>query len=893
MKLRFCIDYHTNDGECVAIYGNIPELGNNNPSHAVILHPQGNGKNAIELSISPAIASISYRYIIMRRDGSRREEWGANRTIRFDSHLPEAMIFDIWQDQPLDKQFYTKAFTDCILRRRLAKAPSTIKANTVNIQVYAPTIMPGEVLAICGSCQAMGNWNPENAVTMSDAEFPLWKVQLPADDFRGQFVEYKFMTLRKSDLSLITWEEGANRILQLPSANTSGSVIISEHKFKNKTSQWRGAGVAIPVFSLRSNQGFGVGEFSDIKLLADWAASTGQQIIQLLPINDTTMSHTWTDSYPYNANSCFALHPMYLRLQEMGRLNDYEQQTRFETLAQELNELATVDYERVNRLKGEFTRLLFKQQGEAEMTSTEFKQFVDTNISWLKPYAAFCTLRDLHKTADTNAWEEYAVYNPNLIERFISSHQKEINYVYYIQYHLDRQLRDACQYAHTLGIAIKGDIPIGISSNSVDAWTHPELFNLDSSAGAPPDDFSIMGQNWGFPTYNWDVMARDGFAWWKARFKKMSEYFDAYRIDHVLGFFRIWQIPRNAVHGLLGVFNSAMPMTPEEMRHCFDFEFRRNDFTEPYIVDEQLNDIFGDLAAEVRAKYLMPIDNSRYRLITEYSTQRGVSTRFGNNLQDSRIRRIHDGLMRLIDDVLFIEDPYQKGKYHPRIAAQSTYIYRSLNEYEKLTFNQLYDDFYYHRHNEFWHEKAMAKLPSLIESTDMLCCAEDLGMIPACVPDVMERLGILSLEIQRMPKDPGSEFGKIDQYPYLSVCTTSTHDMPGIRQWWESNWQNTQNFYNNIIGNKGEAPYFAEPWICSRIVEMHLESPAMLCILPLQDWLATDGSLRRQDPREEQINIPANPNHYWRYRMHITLEKLCAEKQFNKSISNMIATSGR
>ena len=893
MKLIFNIDYHTNDGECICICGNIPELGNNDSSKAVMLRPMGNGKNAIDIIISPAISSIDYRYIVMRKDGSRREEWGSNKTIHLDSRLMEATIFDYWQDQPSDKQFHTKAFTQCICGRRFPETPINLKADTVQIHIQAPTVMPGEVLAISGSNAQLGNWNPENAVVMNDAEFPMWNVELPASNFRGQTIEYKFLTLRKSDLSVIDWEKGGNRILQLPESNYSGATIIYEHPFNNPASLWRGAGVAIPVFSLRSNDGFGVGEFADIKLLADWAASTGQQIIQLLPINDTTMTHSWTDSYPYNAISCFALHPMYLRLQDMGRLNDAEQQARFDSLARTLNESPTVDYERVNRLKGEFTHLLFNQQGEAEMTSTEFKEFIKANITWLKPYAAFCTLRDLHKSADTNSWEKYSKYNPEQIERFIDCHQREINYVYYIQYHLDRQLKEACQYAHSLGIAIKGDIPIGISRNSVDAWTNPELLNLDSSAGAPPDDFSIMGQNWDFPTYNWDVMARDGFAWWKARFKKMAEYFDAYRIDHVLGFFRIWQIPRNAIHGLLGVFNSALPMNAEEMLHCYDFYFRKDEFTTPYIIDQQIRDVFGDLADEVRANYLIPIDNKRYQLRLDYSTQRQVSNRFSSNLQDPRISRIHDGLMRLIDDVLFIEDPYQKGKYHPRIAAHNTYIYQSLNDYEKQAFNRLYDDFYYHRHNEFWHSKAMTKLPTLIEATDMLCCAEDLGMIPACVPDVMNQLGILSLEIQRMPKDSSSEFANTTKYPYLSVCTTSTHDMPGIRHWWEGDPQSTLRFYNEVIGNKGQAPYFAEPWICRRILEMHLESPAMLCILPLQDWLSIDGNIRRQDPREEQINVPANPHHYWCYRMHLTLEKLRSETQFNRTVSDLIASSSR
>ena len=243
--------------------------------------------------------------------------------------------------------------------------------------------------------------------------------------------------------------------------------------------------------------------------------------------------------------------------------------------------------------------------------------------------------------------------------------------------------------------------------------------------------------------------------------------------------------------------------------------------------------------------------------------------------------------------MLFIEDPYEKGKYHPRISAQNTYIYRSLNDYEKWCFNRLYNDFYYRRHNDFWYGKAMWKLPPLLDSTSMLTCAEDLGMIPDCVPAVMERLQMLSLEIQRMPKDPQSEFGNTWNYPYLSVCTTSTHDMGGIRQWWEENREVTQKYYNTVLHEQGEAPVYAEPWICDKILTINLQSPSMLAIFPLQDWLSMNGDLRRHDPREELINIPANPRHYWRYRMHLTVEKLLGETDFNQYMKEKIRSCGR
>ena len=205
----------------------------------------------------------------------------------------------------------------------------------------------------------------------------------------------------------------------------------------------------------------------------------------------------------------------------------------------------------------------------------------------------------------------------------------------------------------------------------------------------------------------------------------------------------------------------------------------------------------------------------------------------------------------------------------------------------------LYTDFFYYRHNDFWYHTAMQKLPALLDSTGMLACGEDLGMIPACVPSVMDGLKILSLEIQRMPKSVHDNFANPAWYPYLSVCTTSTHDMNPIRAWWEEDRQVTQQFYNEMLGDQGDAPYFCEPWICRQILDQHLWSPAMLTVLPLQDWLSMDGALRRSNPNDERINVPANPRHYWRYRMHLTLDQLAAAEDFNATLSGMIADSGR
>ncbi len=649
---------------------------------------------------------------------------------------------------------------------------------------------------------------------------------------------------------------------------------------------WKAAGTAIPVFSLRTRTSFGVGEFNDLKTLADWASMTGQKIIQLLPVNDTTMTGTWTDSYPYSANSSFALHPQFIHLPAAGAEEDDE----YLRLKNELETLPEMDYERVNDAKRKILRKIFVAKGRKVLASAGYRRFVKENAEWLLPYAAFCTLRDEFGTADFSRWkrgdaEDFSKYDKDKVGEYAAAHKKDIDYHCFVQYNLHVQLLEARDYAHSKGVVFKGDLPIGISRTSADAWVNRSLFHIDSQAGAPPDAFSTEGQNWGFPTYDWEMMSRDGYSWWKSRLRKMSEYFDAFRIDHILGFFRIWEIPMDAVHGLLGHFSPALPYSAEELS-AFGFDMTSGRYSEPYIDDYLWDGVFGRLAGDARRKCL-----ADGRLKAAYSTQRKVLAKFPGQDEDSNVMR--DGLMHIIDNVLFVPDPRRKGYWHPRIAAQYTYSYGLLDEYRRRAFDRLYDDFFYHRHNSFWKESAMKKLPELLSATGMLACGEDLGMIPDCVPEVMKEYQILSLEIQRMPKNPSETFADPAHYPYYSVCATSTHDMNPLRAWWEEDRAVTAKFWHEVLGGQGDAPWYCEPWICRRILEAHLASPAMLAVIPLQDWLSVDGAIRLENPAGERINVPSIPQYYWRYRMHLTLEDLMSRDGFNAAVREMIAASGR
>lgn len=888
MKLTFNIDYRTNWGESLYIAGHAAD-GSTAPFDIKMIM-NGSEHWTATVEIPDECISLEYSYEVRHENGSVKHEWGTPHVFRRGRSARIYNIYDRWQDQPWDKPYYSSAFTECICKRPDPAKEILPRVGHLTFRLDAPMVDQSYRVALSGDADVLGNWDPAKAVVLSDHDYPTWTATVDARTLTPD-TQFKFLLVDAAG-NVVAWETGDNRRLGIrPLADEA--TVTAGMRFINPMAPWRGAGTAIPVFALRSDEDFGVGDFYDLKKMIDWCKSTGQTFLQILPINDTTMSHTWVDSYPYNANSCFALHPMYLRLEALGTLADKGRREYYENLRGRLNALEQIDYEAVNKAKIEYFNEIFDQEGKRVVESADFKKFVEDNASWLVPYAAFCVLRDLNGTPVFSRWGEYAVYDEKKVKAFVKKHRRDTDYVMYLQYNLALQLDHVHKYAQAAGVAIKGDIPIGISRDSVDAWTYPALFNMNSQAGAPPDDFSVLGQNWGFPTYNWEEMARDGFRWWKDRFRNMSKYFDAYRIDHVLGFFRIWQIPLDALHGLLGTFNPALPFTVDELRYNYDFWLDIDLHTTPYICDWFLADFFGEYTDEARERFMYHIGAGRYRLKDDFATQRAVADYFGAQEKNEKNTRLCNALLGLIDQVLFVPDPVEPGKYHPRISAQFTYTYRSLNDYERWCFDRLYNDFFYRRHNDFWYGKAMWKLPPLIDSTPMLTCAEDLGMIPGCVPAVLSALQILTLEIQRMPKDPGAAFGNTWSYPYYSVCTTSTHDMGGIRAWWEDDRAASSRFFHEVLGEQGEPPYFAEPWVCGKILDLQVKSPSMLCIIPLADWLSMDGQLRRANPADEVINVPANPRHYWRYRMHLTLDALRSADEFNSRLRGMIAAGGR
>lgn len=839
--------------------------------------------------------SYTYYYSVEREGRAVKTEWlMIKHQLDVNAKKAEAYtLYDHWKAMPEDAYLYSSAFTDCINHQ----APQEMKPETgskiVRLIVRAPQLRDGERLGVLGADKALGVWDVQKILPMTQHTYNEWVADIDATHLEGSHLEFKFVAFRNAKNELL-WETSMNRTVDLPEMKAGELVSYELDQAFFALYNRKLAGTQVPVFSLRTRKSAGIGDFGDLKTMIDFVASTGQKVLQLLPINDTTITHTWTDSYPYSCISVFAIHPQYADLHALPELKDAKARAEAEKTRAELNALDKIDYEKVNDFKINYLRQIFNQEGEKMMKTAEYKAFFQDTELWLVPYAQYSYLRDKNGTADFNQWPDHQVWDEAERKALAdpkTAAYKNVAFFYFVQFVLDRQMQEAHEHAKAKGVILKGDIPIGVNRNGCDVWTEPKYFNLNGQAGAPPDDFSANGQNWGFPTYNWFEMLKDGCQWWNRRFKNMARYFDAYRIDHVLGFFRIWEIPVHSVHGLLGQFAPALAMSREEIE-SYGLHFQEDRFTRSFITDWVLDRVFHERAGEVKEKYLDRLDDERYQMKPEVDTQRKVEALFADVTNEKELW-LRDGLYALISDVLFVRDHTNPGVFHPRISAQLDFIYESLYDNDKAAFNRLYNDYFYRRNNQFWYQEAMKKLPKLVQATRMLVCAEDLGMVPDCVPWVMDELKILSLELQSMPKDPSVKFGHLSRNPYRSVCTISSHDMPTLRMWWDENIQRTQEYYNTMLYRQGSAPHPLPGWLASDIISRHLTSPSMLCILSIQDWLATDEALRLPDADAERINIPATPKHYWRYRMHLNIEELAADKRFVQNITEMISQSGR
>jgi 4-alpha-glucanotransferase len=895
MKIVFRLNYHSAPGQSLWLkYSTVLEEKGVRFDQVVPLHWLNEGQWETHVNMrGMGRFRVEYNYQLRQVNGVELDEWHAPRTAEVDLDSHDALLLlDSWCSAgTVDYAFETKAFLAVLPARGPFQELEMPEDANHSFRLRMAAVPVGQVPCLIGSVSEIGNWGWFSAVPLVETAPNVWQknLYLPVD----WGIEYKYGLFDLKLKCVVAMESGANRKMSARSLAARQWTKVEDECYRRDHGHlFRGAGVAMPVFSLRSDESLGVGEFADLKPFGDWAHSVGLKLIQILPINDTSSTHEWTDSYPYSAISVFALHPLYLRIDDLKYAMPATFQQELMTVREKLNPLDKVDYETVMRVKTKLTRKLFDQHCATITASEGFGKFLTKNSEWVVPYAVFCLKRDYYGTADFSRWEEWAIFHrEKVVELAVPTHADwpEISYHIWLQYELDLQLADAVRHLHEQGLALKGDLPIGIDRQSVDAWSAPHLFKMDAQAGAPPDDFAVKGQNWGFPTYHWEVMQKDDYAWWRSRFEHLSRYFDAYRIDHILGFFRIWQIPCEHVEGIMGHFDPAVPIHIDEIRkRGIDFDYNR--FCRPYIRWQSLLERFGESVEYVKGCFFHECGNGYFQLSEQVATQRRIVDFLAENPHDAFIR---EGLLECASEVLFFEVPGSHGsQFHPRMSMQATRSYQELDNDVRWRVEQLYNDYFYRRQEEFWQAGGYEKLPAMRKASPMLLCGEDLGMVPACVPGVMKELGILSLEIQRMPKTHETAFFNPAEAPYMSVVSPSTHDMSTLRAWWMEDSQTTARFAWEMLGiSFSESELSGE--LTTRIIAQHLQSPAMWAIFPLQDLLAMDESIRHPRPEEERINVPAIIPFYWCYRMHLGIDTLAAAEGFNRKLCRLLEMTGR
>ncbi|MDO5036378.1 MAG: 4-alpha-glucanotransferase [Porphyromonas sp.] len=634
-------------------------------------------------------------------------------------------------------------------------------------------------LFITGSTADLGEWQEERAVPLTWSKSG-WLLGLA----ESQPLEFKL--LLKSPDGTIYWEEGKNRVWSGATEGACTVTTLPAPSFPVEPIRPRQLeGTAVPLFSLRTDQSFGIGDFSDAIRLLEWMERKGQSILQFLPLYDTTFTRTERDSYPYNSVTTYGLHPVYIDVRKLPYYHESPRSFEWEERARALNREPAVQYEEVLRLKEEVMDECYERWSRQKTATPDFDLFCRQEGDQLLAYSLFAAFRDLNPGVPVVEFPSY----DTLVERYKSNKgfAKKVRKHSFRQYYLYQQLGELSREAHARGILLKGDLPIGVGQNSADVWCSPHLFHLDMIAGAPPDAFSATGQVWGFPTYNWEEMRAEGYSWWRRRLSRMASYIDAIRIDHILGFFRIWSIPRSSGKAIDGHYVPAEGFSP-------------------------------DLVKGVEA--------------------------------------------------CFVADA--KGLYHPLLLPEAQEDFHRLTREEQEHVYRLRDDYYYHRNESLWRATALQRLTHVMRASDMLICAEDLGILPSSIHEVLADLELLSLEVVRMPKQAGNRYVPPAEIPLLSVLCTSTHDMPTLRSWWQTLSDDERQTLAHTYGIEegSESP--------QKLIEALRCTASLLLILPLQDWFVMSGYGAEVAPHDEQINVPQDPDHVWNYRMPGTIDHLIA-----------------
>ena len=636
-------------------------------------------------------------------------------------------------------------------------------------------------------------------------------------------------------------------------------------------------GTVVPVGALVSEKSIGVGEFPDLVEFGALCVKMGVGIVQLLPVNDTGY-----ESSPYSALTAFGLNPMYLRIGDLPEAAGFE--ADIEAVRKEFNSKARFPYVSLMKAKMKLLKKIFSKNRAKISSSEALKKWIEQN-SWVKPYAVFRRLKEANKE---KSWKEWGGQNASWNDPALAD---EHLFWAWLQEALDRQFSAAAASLAKAGIILMGDLPILMNDDSCDVWAHPGNFDQAFSAGAPPDMYSPEGQNWGFPIYNWPAQSKDGFTWWKGRLKAAEKYYQAYRIDHVLGFFRIWASRREENSALLGRYVPFIPVTSKDFKDLNYDEGRIHWICEPHIPTGEVWDAMraawdgGEEAAAASAA--MVFEEALDRIGDEELWLFKKSIRGGKDIEALDLSSVIKAfLLKAWGNRIFFE--HAPDQFFPVWYYRDSRAYASLSGEEKEALEALLEK---HRleSEKIWEAEGKWLLSMLVDSSSMLPCAEDLGAVPGCVPRVLTQLNILGLRVVRWNRDwsaEGKPYVPFEDYPELSVCTPAVHDSSCLREWWDK--EADQQAFCDFLGVPF-LPKVYNPGTARIVINKIASAASRFRVFQIQDLLHLSSRWYAADPSSERINVPGSYNDFnWTYRLPSTISELAKDEDLIRAVSELV-----
>lgn len=898
--LTFRTRYATYPGQMLFIVGDHPLLGRWSRENALAMRylPDRSGDDfnwevQITLTTPSGPVAMEYKYIVLtsarepgdapcdvryEKDASICWDTGPNRRISVENPGMERLSVataDLFQApiSILQHLFFKGTFTDIVYRheidrrRGIVSNPHKRGVMLLRLRVIAIQVAPSRRVMVTGSHPLFKNWRKYKEMEPIDSIYWEFCVEIPRDT--PQF-DYKYV-IRDED-GVIEWEERDNR-RYLPSWRGEDVVVYHDWLFQRQPTLFKGAGLLVPLFAVHSEKSVGrIGEFDDLKLLIDLAVKANLLMLQLLPMQDVNCYFAKDEGSPSKQVSAFAFNPMYLTLRNVKGYEELEEP--FE------RDFATVTKFKYRVLKDIFEKRLDKDE---LIVSNGFVSFVNFSQYWLPSYCAWCTIRDqaiAESPGEVPNWPPItSITLPDLLEPPCDDFTTGCLFHAWVQFLCHQQLCEVRDYAAVNRVVLSCALTIGQNMNSSDSWTHPELFDKNYTIGSPPDIFSFHGQNWFYPAWNWDAMRAEDFMWLRKQIIHREQYFQAAMFDHPLGLFRCWSIPSTTDNPLFGHF---VPSIPIDIKDLYDLQIRDvGRLCRPlFPINDILSFPMSEDTKEKLINALATCENGTWRFRSEFESDRQIiqvlkrqfkkSCSLDERLQFNLVKKI---LLSYFESVCLIPDQKEPHrKYYPRYSMTDSVVFNSLPERDAQVLYKLFVDFYYRTNIGLWHDQGHLKL-SVLANSQMQIFGYDLGVPLNDEEKLLHRVGICSFHVQRVPRESTLRFDMTNTFPYLSVCSPSSQDLPHLSSWWKRDQADVQQFYYQILKMKGIVPPRLTPEIAKGIIDLHMKSGSMWCVVLFEDLLALSKDFHDVTDLDTWINDPAHDNS-WSYRLDISLNDL-------------------